>query len=268
VDLVTKPAWGYKHARMNAMQITTSGTDGLFEVPGAEETFSTPLFVGTSKDYNYSSFKRLVRMPNNRGTCTGNCHTKYYFFNYTSIGHPLLDTYHHFCRDTEEKWPQSNSVAAAKARGYRQESFIKIPAHYAPKSDWDGVALYRELATDKCVLVFEGTDSFRKGWVDWVSNLDTAPGRFCGFGGVHKGVAWELQNVLRRVEYQNEIKAKLPSCTGGLHVTGHSKGAGMATLFATCANLNYVPKSSKGLQDYALVAWDLAEVKVDADLGP
>jgi len=257
VDMVAKPAFGYLNPRIDAMEIMPAEVVGDFKVGN----FSTPLFGGKFSTWQASggNWKTLEGQPNTGGTCTGFCHVRQYYYNYSSIGKPLLDIYHRFCKDNENFWDIEKSKADAIKIGWKQDAHIGVRAHYSPDTDEDRLSLYRELATDKCVLAFEGSDSLSNGYNDWISNMDTAAVEWCGFPGVHKGLVWEMQNILRRVEYQNEFKARMSSCKGGVHVTGHSKGGGFANLFAMCANRKTVPMTKKGLEDYALLAWDMPD---------
>jgi len=86
---------------------------------------------------------------------------------------------------------------------------------------------------DECALAFVGTDAAS----DFISNFDIRSRVFCGFPGVHRGFAAELEDLLVSANWSNTIQPYLTnSCPGGVSTIGHSLGGAQATLLAACAN--------------------------------
>ncbi len=83
-------------------------------------------------------------------------------------------------------------------------------------------ALFVSMDLSMGVLVFRGSNN-----VDhWLSNLETIPVKWPDGGWVHKGFADSFQAVFP------EVARRLTSFQGPLMITGHSRGAALATMAA------------------------------------
>jgi len=272
VDFFSKPVVHLRTPRMKAVQLnsmTNTAPVRNLVLPGSCDrgkwsncsgTVTFPIRSATTQEWAAS--REISKFPKDFKTCLGFvCHVESYFIDYKNTDYPFLDTYFRFAMDTSEHWSLDSSRQYATDIGWTLESALKIRAEYSSGTDQDNVFLYRRKSDQLCVISFEGSDEFFEGINDWVSNINMFGTDFCGFrqagfGGTHRGYVAELRNIIRRTEYQTEIKAKLPSCTA-VHVTGHSKGAGLANIFSGCANRESVADMTpEAMNDYALVSWE------------
>mmetsp|Transcript_113308 Transcript_113308/g.241808 ORF Transcript_113308/g.241808 Transcript_113308/m.241808 type:complete len:236 (-) Transcript_113308:16-723(-) len=94
---------------------------------------------------------------------------------------------------------------------------------------------------DECVIAFSGTDSP----FDIVDNFDGRTVNMCGFEGVHRGFASEVNDLLAAPEWKKTFRPYLSGrdCRGGVTVVGHSLGGAQASIFAACANNGRRPYS-------------------------
>jgi len=119
----------------------------------------------------------------------------------------------------------------------------------------DHVILYQNNDSLACTLVFEGSDDL----MDWLSNFNTAPWSFCGFGKVHGGFRAKLFRMIGGIDYAQVIREKLPYCAG-LTVAGHSLGGAQAELFSACANRALDP-DHVDFNDYRLCSFRKGRAK-------
>jgi len=116
----------------------------------------------------------------------------------------------------------------------------------AKAGDEDVSYLIQETSTRRCILTFEGSDSFN----DWVNDIKIFREDFCGLDPkVHNGFRTELRFMVKSSEWQSNIRSKLGKCSD-VDVVGHSLGGAVATLFAGCAN------SQNGSEDYNDISWN------------
>ena len=140
------------------------------------------------------------------------------------------------------EWP----IGWAKASGWDQP---ELWSHWTRvdridiESSWvgelDHYALSETTNADKmCAITISGTNAIS----DFQENLAiTFSESFCGFSGVHRGVMYEVEDLLNHTNYTNIWKPLLTgetgdNCSGGIYIAGHSLGGAQASLLAACAN--------------------------------
>ncbi|CAJ1399165.1 unnamed protein product [Effrenium voratum] len=98
----------------------------------------------------------------------------------------------------------------------------------------DVVALFRR--QDECVLSFSGTT----GLADWTTNLNVKSLQSldeCGLHNVHEGFFEDFVQFMLGDAWSEGMEEEILSkCGGRLSVAGHSQGAALAEIFATCVN--------------------------------
>jgi len=90
---------------------------------------------------------------------------------------------------------------------------------------------------DQCAVAFAGSDDLQ----DWIDDLAGAFGtkslEACGLEEIHMGIFEEMQQFVLSPEWSRDFVPFLDAnCTGGISVTGHSLGGGLASLLAACSN--------------------------------
>lgn len=107
--------------------------------------------------------------------------------------------------------------------------------------------LVQQKSSLKCILTFEGSDSFR----DWITDANIIRREFCGLPlKVHSGFRHELRLMVRSSSWQTNIRSKLGKCSS-VDVIGHSLGGAVATLFAGCVD------NPNGSEDYNSMSWSV-----------
>lgn len=123
------------------------------------------------------------------------------------------------------------------------------------KQGWDMLAtaktgedvshLVQDPKTKRCILTFEGSDSFD----DFVADAKVKRVSFCGLGQkVHLGFRDELRKVVGSSSWQSKVRSQLGKCSS-VDVVGHSLGGAVATLFAACID------DQNGSDDYKNMSW-------------
>jgi hypothetical protein len=104
--------------------------------------------------------------------------------------------------------------------------------------------------TSECVVTFQGSQSLG----DWLANINFVPASFCGLQErVHRGFRDHLMRIVKTSAFQNNIRAKLPSCSK-VTITGQSLGSALAELFTAC--VQEAPSSSSDSRgDYSHIGW-------------
>lgn len=236
VDMLAKSGLNYAHPLVPSMEIRI------------EQPVGTQLYNGTAQQWAASAATMWRPYDVNGYSAVGHpfrtdyhrfkrSHVQYYYFNYSAVGHPMLTDYYRFCMFTDV-------ARIDNVSGYTLMGSVRRPGTPPAR-----VHLYQETSTKKCVLTIATGANH-----GWITNLDAAPITFCGFEGVHKGLAWELRNLVSHTDFQNNIKTKFGDCST-VDVTGHSKGGGLANLFAACVNRLTAP-TDETLNDYAMMLWE------------
>lgn len=115
------------------------------------------------------------------------------------------------------------------------KSFIDTrPKNGAP--GYDVAAIF--VKEDQCAMVFSGTSGLADITTDFTFNVfhpcDYLP---CGLHGVHEGFFNDVQQFMLNGSYAREFEPFLHrNCTGGVTLAGHSQGAAMSEIFASCVN--------------------------------
>lgn len=105
--------------------------------------------------------------------------------------------------------------------------------------------LVQQKSSLKCILTFEGSDSFS----DWITDANIIRREFCGLPlKAHSGFRKELRIMVRSSSWQTNIRSKLGKCSS-VDVIGHSLGGAVATLFAGCVD------NPNGSEDYKSMSW-------------
>lgn len=106
--------------------------------------------------------------------------------------------------------------------------------------------LMQEPNSKRCILTFEGTDSFE----DFKTDANILSTSFCGLPGmeVHTGFKRELMNMVESEQFQSGIREKLGKCSS-VDAVGHSLGGAVAALFAACVSHQIVSP------DYEMMSW-------------
>lgn len=107
--------------------------------------------------------------------------------------------------------------------------------------------LFQQPGSLRCMLTFEGSDSFS----DWVTDAAVRRAEFCGLEmKVHVGFRNEVRRLVKSESWQREIRPKLGKCSS-VDAVGHSLGGATATLFTTCVDF------ANGSDDYNLMGWTM-----------
>jgi len=107
--------------------------------------------------------------------------------------------------------------------------------------------LIQEPSSLRCILTFEGSDSFG----DWVTDAEVIRTSFCGLPmSVHTGFKKELLRMVGSSSWQSNVRSKLGKCSS-VDVVGHSLGGATATLFAACVDFQ------NGSDDYKKMSWSV-----------
>jgi len=121
--------------------------------------------------------------------------------------------------------------------------------------DEDVTHLFQHPGSLKCMMTFEGSDSFS----DWVTDAKILRKSFCGLPQkFHAGFTNEVRRMTSSNQFQSNIRSKLSKCNG-VTVTGHSLGGATATLFAACVD------GGNGSADYKFMSW---QTSTPAKLSP
>lgn len=116
--------------------------------------------------------------------------------------------------------------------GWRLEHFVQLRSAFSGETD--NFALYTFSAERMCALAVAGTDHA----MDMQDNFDGRVTYACGFDGIHQGYWGEVSDLLNSCEFHQDFLPTLQSetCSGGVHIVGHSLGGGVASVLAACAN--------------------------------
>jgi len=109
----------------------------------------------------------------------------------------------------------------------------------------DIVHLHQDPSSLRCMVTFEGSDSFG----DWVTDAAIRRVSFCGLPfSVHVGFRNELRRMVDSSDFQNKIRPKLGKCSS-VDAVGHSLGGAVASLFTVCVEWQ------NGSDDYNKMSW-------------
>jgi len=112
--------------------------------------------------------------------------------------------------------------------------------------------LMQEPRSKRCILTFEGSDT----WRDFITDAAVRRVKFCGLPfWVHTGFRNELRRMVQSSEWQSEVRPKLGKCSS-VDVVGHSLGGATATLFAACVDWQ------NGSDDYNDMSWKTGRATV------
>jgi hypothetical protein len=252
IDLVARATMGFQHVKMRTLQLNVENSESVLMA----DNFTTPVYNGTATSMDPTETD-TGEVPWSLTPCLhfDKCHIRYYFFNYAQIGHPELEAYHSFCKDTEHRWSEASANKRARSFGYRVIGRARIAPQqrFNYSDDFDMIHLYQDQTTNACVLTIEGSKLSAN---DWGANLNVATGSFCGFENVHAGLSMKLRHQTSFPTYKEEIRSRLPKCSG-VTVTGHSQGGGTATLFAACANRKGIPHGTRNQDDFEAISWTM-----------
>jgi len=105
--------------------------------------------------------------------------------------------------------------------------------------------LIQDPSSLRCILTFEGSDSFG----DWVTDAQIIRKSFCGTMWAHRGFTDELRRMVGSSSWQTHVRPKLGKCSA-VDAVGHSLGGAVATLFTGCVDWQ------NGSDDYNLMSWN------------
>jgi len=128
-----------------------------------------------------------------------------------------------------------------KVPGYRLVGYAK---QEGLGGDIDRVLLVQDVASQDCVIAFEGSQSVED--IDLFAHAE--PTGFCGFKSTHTGVRNELWSIISSKPYQR-LKPHLELCAS-VDCTGHSLGGSLCELYTACANSGRIEDP-----DFRLLAW-------------
>jgi len=114
--------------------------------------------------------------------------------------------------------------------GWQRVHVLSLTSTYTQEIDKYGIFQW----SNQCVLSLAGTNSP----FDMTDNFDGRTRTMCGFEGVHRGFASEVDDLLEHSSWTGILLPYLngASCSGGVTVVGHSLGGAQASIFAACAN--------------------------------
>jgi hypothetical protein len=107
--------------------------------------------------------------------------------------------------------------------------------------------LMQEESSLRCILTFEGSDSFN----DWITDAKIIRVPFCGLPmRAHLGFKSELMRLVSGTQWQANIRPKLGKCSS-VDAVGHSLGGAVASLFTACVDFQ------NGSEDYQNMSWSV-----------
>lgn len=119
-----------------------------------------------------------------------------------------------------------------------------LAARKEVKSKWgkdkDIMGLYTQQNSKVCALAFAGSNSV----ADFTNNVKVSSSSFCGLDyKIHKGFGVETLSVQPSVSTMfkfitEELMPGSDTCSAGLYIAGHSLGAAIAEIFASCLTAN------------------------------
>jgi len=111
--------------------------------------------------------------------------------------------------------------------------------------------LFQDPSSLRCIISFEGSDSFN----DFVADAEILRVRFCDLPQwIHTGFRKELMRMVEASSWQNNVRSKLGSCSS-VDATGHSLGGATATLFTACVSYQ------NGSDEYNKMSWTVGRAK-------
>jgi len=156
-------------------------------------------------------------------------------------------------------WRLQEASAIGLANSY--ESNVGTVRSSASSQGWNLVGtsssgedvshLFQDPSSLRCILTFEGSDSFG----DFVADAEIVRVSFCGLPQkVHTGFRKELLRMVESSSWQNNVRSKLGQCSS-VDVTGHSLGGATATLFAACVDYQ------NGSSEYNKMSWTVQSAR-------
>jgi len=107
--------------------------------------------------------------------------------------------------------------------------------------------LFQDPSSLRCILTFEGSDSFG----DFVADAEIIRVPFCGLPmKAHTGFKKELLRMVGSRSWQSNVRPKLSKCSS-VDVVGHSLGGATASLFAACVDFQ------NGSEEYNKMSWSV-----------
>jgi len=111
--------------------------------------------------------------------------------------------------------------------------------------------LFQDPSSLRCIVTFEGSDSFG----DFVADAEIVRVKWCNLPQwVHTGFRKELMRMVEASSWQSNIRSKLGKCSS-VDAVGHSLGGATAHLFAACISYQ------NGSDDYNKMSWTVGSAQ-------